>query len=93
MLEISTAEQILRVLDGLQMEIYHPALDWRDVAGARRVLEGLDEFREHLGGELTVLLLTGIGKGIEVHELDEDLLGVCIDELRVRYGSRKLLNS
>ena len=93
MLEISTAEQILRVLDGLQMEIYHPALDWRDGAGARRVLEGLDEFREHLGGELTVLLLTGIGKGIEVHELDKDLLGVCIDELRVRSGSRKLLNS
>ena len=32
---------------------------------------GLREFREHLGGELTVTLLADIGRGIEVHEIDE----------------------
>jgi 3-dehydroquinate synthase len=35
------------------------------------VLEGLREFREHLGGELTITLLSGIGAGVEVHEMDE----------------------
>lgn len=88
LLKFSIAEQILRVLDALQLAIYHPALDWEDETGRRRVFEGLDEFREHLGGELTVLLLTDVGTGIDVHELDEALLGGCINELRTRWESQ-----
>ena len=88
LLKFSIAEQVLQVLDGLQLAIYHPALDWQDETGRRRVLEGLDEFREHLGGELTVLLLTDVGTGIDVHELDENLLGGCINELRTRWESQ-----
>ncbi|MBI3509178.1 MAG: 3-dehydroquinate synthase [Bacteroidetes bacterium] len=38
------------------------------------LLEGLQEFREHLGGELTIMLLEKIGKGIEVHEVHEQLM-------------------
>jgi len=34
------------------------------------LLEGLEEFREHLGGRLTVTLLEKIGKGFEVHSID-----------------------
>lgn len=88
LLKFSIAEQILGVLDALQLAIYHPALDWEDETGRRRVFEGLDEFREHLGGELTVLLLTDVGTGIDVHELDETLLGGCINELRTRWESQ-----
>jgi 3-dehydroquinate synthase len=87
LLKFSIAEQILRVLDGLQMAIYHPALDWLDDSGRRRVFEGLDEFREHLGGELTVLLLAEVGRGTDVHQLDERLLGDCINELKSRWES------
>ncbi len=88
LLKFSLAEQILRVLDGLQLAIYHPALDWRDDTGRRRLLDGLDEFREHLGGELTVLLLADIGIGTDVHSLDEMLLGDCINELKTRWESQ-----
>ena len=88
LLKFSLAEQILKVLDGLQLSIYHPALDWEDDTGRRRVLDGLDEFREHLGGELTVLLLQDLGQGIDVHQFDETLLGECINELRTRWESR-----
>ncbi len=84
-LKRSLADQVLRVLEGLQLGIYHPALDWLDPAGKRRVLDGLDEFREHLGGRLTVLLLADLGRGIDVHELDAGLLGECIDELKMRW--------
>ncbi len=87
LLDFSTAQQVLRVLGGLQLGIYHPALDWLDESGRRRVLDGLDEFREHLGGELTVLLLKDLGLGVDVHEFDEVLLGGCIDELRTRWES------
>jgi 3-dehydroquinate synthase len=43
-------------------------------ADTRRLLAGLEEFREHLGGQLTVTMLRGIGHGFEVHELDADLV-------------------
>ncbi len=87
LLKSSVADQVLRVLNGLQLAIYHPALDWLDDNGRRRVLDGLDEFREHLGGRLTVLLLEDVGQGIDVHQFDESLLGGCIDELRTRWES------
>jgi 3-dehydroquinate synthase len=87
LLKFSIADEVLRVLDALQLSIYHPALDWLDDTGRRRVLDGLDEFREHLGGELTVLLLKDLGVGTDVHQFDEKLLGECINELRTRWES------
>jgi 3-dehydroquinate synthase len=87
LMPFAIAERIFAVLHGLQLGIYHPALDWLDEHGKRRVVDGLDEFREHLGGELTVLLLKDVGQGIDVHELDEVLLGQCVDELRTRWAS------
>jgi 3-dehydroquinate synthase len=88
LLDPSVADQILRVLEGLQIAIYHPALDWLDTAGRRRVLDGLDEFREHLGGRLTILLLADLGRGVDVHQLDEGLLGECVGELKARWEHR-----
>jgi len=34
------------------------------------VMRGLEEFREHLGGRLTVMLLGGIGRAFDVHEIE-----------------------
>jgi len=38
------------------------------------VLRGLEEFREHLGGDLTIMLLRGIGEPFDVHEIDRDAM-------------------
>ena len=76
------AARVFRVLAELGLAIYHPALDWRDASGQRQVLDGLDEFREHLGGDLTVLMLQDIGLSMDVHHIDPALVGACIDELR-----------
>ena len=81
----AAAERVFRVLDGLRLAVYHPALDWLDASGQRQVLAGLGEFREHLGGELTVLMLRDIGVGSDLHWLDPLLVGGCIDELRDRW--------
>ena len=56
-----------------------------DKKGHRRILAGLDEFREHLGGELTVLLLADIGKGTDIHEFDMELLEKSIAELHTEW--------
>jgi 3-dehydroquinate synthase len=75
------AARVISALAVLGLKTYHPALDWTDKKGVRRVLAGLDEFREHLGGDLTVLLLSALGNGIDVHEFDIALLNESIDEL------------
>ena len=63
-------ERICALLEYLGFELWHPALAKASPAGKWVILEGLDEFREHLGGELTITLLAGIGTGVEVHEMD-----------------------
>jgi 3-dehydroquinate synthase len=77
----SLVDRVFPVLKGLRLAVYHPALDWRDALDQRKVLAGLDEFREHLGGELTLLMLQDIGHGIDVHEVDYALVESCMDEL------------
>jgi 3-dehydroquinate synthase len=85
LLDEAKAARVLAVLAVLGLKTYHPALDWTDKKGQRRVLAGLDEFREHLGGELTVLLLADIGKGTNIHEFDMGLLEKSIAELHAEW--------
>ena len=68
------ADEVLRLLRALGLPLWHPALEETTEQGRLRVLDGLDEFREHLGGELTVTLLREIGEGFEVHRMDEALI-------------------
>lgn len=72
--------RILNVLSGFGFKLFVPEL--KNASGREfAVLRGLDEFREHLGGELTVMLLEDIGKGIEVHEIDHGLMIEAISKL------------
>lgn len=75
------ADRVLRVLSILRLPLHHPLLDQRSSAGQALVLEGLDEFREHLGGDLTVLMLEDVGRGRDVHEIDGPLMTRCIERL------------
>ena len=58
------------LLKRLGFHLWHPALESRDAEGQWQLLRGLQEFREHLGGDLTVTLLRDIGVGEEVHQMD-----------------------
>ncbi len=53
------------------------------------VIKGLEEFREHLGGQLTIMLLKTIGEGFEVHEIDKDLVLKSIDYIS-KYSAQKI---
>lgn len=65
-------KRVLDVLLALGLPITHPLLDITDDQSP--LLAGLNEFREHLGGRLTIMLLRKIGKGEEVHEMDTKLV-------------------
>lgn len=66
------SQRVIKLIEALGFELTHPLL--QVTAGNSPILQGLEEFREHLGGELTITLLTGIGSGEEVHEMDTELL-------------------
>ena len=75
--------RILTLLEALGFSLYHPALSWLDVERA------LGDFREHLGGELSIPLLEGIGCKIEAHEIDVALMKQCIAQLAERAGAEE----
>jgi 3-dehydroquinate synthase len=76
--------RICALLEHLGFRLWHPALDATRPDGSLALFEGLREFREHLGGELTVTLLADIGRGIEVHAIDEARMQAAIDWLKER---------
>ena len=67
-------DRVCALLEKLGFDLWHPALEMRNDDGSLTILAGLREFREHLGGELTITLLTGIGTGHEVNEMDEAVI-------------------
>jgi len=85
LLDGETNERIVQLLGTLGFRLYDPALELRDREGQLRVLEGLREFQEHLGGELTVSLLERAGRARDVHEMDAARVARCIRWLTERY--------
>lgn len=71
-------QKILSTLEDIGFNLCHWALSWINVESALR------EFQEHLGGELTIPLLQGIGSRIEVHEIDTGLIRKCVTMLSER---------
>jgi 3-dehydroquinate synthase len=80
-----TAEEILNLIETVGFEVWSAELD-REERGRPVILAGLEEFREHLGGRLTITLVPGIGEKLEVHEMDENAILAAISELRTRCG-------
>ncbi|WP_258101725.1 3-dehydroquinate synthase [Marinoscillum pacificum] len=78
-------ETILNCIQQLGFELFHSQLT--DESGDQinpKLIAGLEEFREHLGGELTIMLLDGIGQPREVHEMDHQLIEESILFLKQR---------
>jgi 3-dehydroquinate synthase len=67
------ADELARIRAGLRaadLPIWHPLMERRLPDGRLELLLGLDRFREHLGGELSVTLPHGLGAHREVSEMD-----------------------
>jgi len=81
MIDESELRQIFTLIGDVGLPLYHSALAALDVSAA------LGEFREHLGGELAITLLTGIGSKKEVDQIDISLMERCVKELMLYYIS------
>jgi 3-dehydroquinate synthase len=82
LLDAKSADRIIQLLRQLGFRIFADRLLGKDSTGGWQILAGLEEFREHLGGELTITLLKEIGRGVEVHEMDSEKIVEAIHELR-----------
>jgi 3-dehydroquinate synthase len=85
MLDEPVRTRLCRLLQALDLPTYHPALV-AEREGKSALLAGLQEFREHLGGSLCVTLLTAVGSGIEVHDMDASLIASSIGWLAAHQG-------
>lgn len=79
------AEQVLQALEGLGLLQDHPSLRATDALFA-----GLEEFRQHLGGRLTVTMLEQIGRPIDVHEVNRELMTEAIRRVQDRAAQNSL---
>ena len=78
-----SADNILHLIQSLGFELWHPALRWEGEDKQNVLLHGLEEFRQHLGGELCITLLTEIGETLEANHIDEQALLKARDKLEI----------
>jgi 3-dehydroquinate synthase len=74
-LDDAIANRAITLLQAVGFTTTHPAIE--DTA----LLDGIEEFREHLGGKLTLLMLEGIAQPINVHHLSDEIVRQAISEL------------
>ncbi len=74
-----------KIYDGLTragFELWTDLLERRNAAKEWELIEGLRDFREHLGGELCVTMPRGLGQKFEVNEIDTDTIARSVSRLR-----------
>jgi 3-dehydroquinate synthase len=67
--------KVLRLLSDLKLPIHHPLLH------EEAIFEGLEEFRQHLGGRLTLTMIRDVGQMLQIHEIDREKMKQSIDIL------------
>ncbi len=88
-LSAAAADRILTLIESLGFELFANELLHESESGTLQVLNGLEEFREHLGGDLTITLPLNLGQGFEVHEMNLPVVVESIYELRDRQAGRE----
>lgn len=89
LLDEVTCERILNLIRKIGFATYATELAGETEQGEPVILAGLEEFREHLGGELTVTLIEEIGNKVEVHEMDQKVILDSMEEL-AKYGDSRM---
>lgn len=80
-----TLDRILNVLEQIGFDLYIPI---KMDSELDELLNGIQEFREHLGGELTITLISEIGAKHDVHKIDISTMGKAIIWLNEKYNPK-----
>ncbi|MBT8181576.1 MAG: 3-dehydroquinate synthase, partial [Eudoraea sp.] len=81
-ISVDILEEILAVMTEIGFDLSIPISGDNEI---QELLKGIQEFREHLGGELTITLINGIGKKMDVHQIDMELMKKAVNSLNSKY--------
>ena len=81
LLDPAQRDRILRLIEALGLPTSHPLL-----APVARLMEGLEQFRQHLGGALSIPLIAHPGSHVEVPELPEPAVRAAVNRLQQLHG-------
>ena len=76
-LKMADAARVIDCLIRLGLPVWDELLESHQT----EILGGLEEFRQHLGGRLTVTMLEDVGKPVNIHEVRHDVVGEVIEVL------------
>ncbi len=79
-----TEDEFMRTLRAFVrcgLPIWHESLGRTNGNGNLEVLDGLEQFRQHLGGRLTFTVPRGIGEKVELHHMQTDTVGKAVSYL------------
>ncbi|MBH57372.1 MAG: 3-dehydroquinate synthase [Planctomycetaceae bacterium] len=82
-LDSGVAQRVMRCLCDLGFSLSDATLN--DV---ETLFRGLEEFRQHLGGRLTLTMLEGVGKPIDVHSVNRKNMLAAIEQVKAYAESR-----
>ncbi len=87
-IDVETCDRIIHSLVMLGLEVFHPLLLTTSGNGINPdLLLGLNEFREHLGGQLTIPMISSVGEKFDIHDLNPDW----IEQAALTLGKKKEL--
>ena len=76
-LKLADAARVIECLLRLGLPVWDELLESHQA----EILGGLEEFRQHLGGRLTVTMLEDVGHPVNVHQIDHDVVNAVIELL------------
>jgi 3-dehydroquinate synthase len=86
LLSDADSQRLLQLLDTLGFNLCPPELSLRDAQGRSPILLGLEEFRQHLGGQLAIPMLCRLGQSVDVHHIDMPLMELALSRLSAFSG-------
>lgn len=86
LLNDADTERVLSLLLKLGFSLCPPELTLKDPQGRSQVLLGLEEFRQHLGGQLSIPMLSRIGESVDLHEIDAARMEQALQRLSTYIG-------
>ncbi|WP_448632391.1 MULTISPECIES: 3-dehydroquinate synthase [Pseudomonas fluorescens group] len=93
LLSDADSDRVLRLLITLGFCLNPPELDLKDAQGRSQVLLGLEEFRQHLGGQLSIPMLSRIGESVDLHEIDTARMEQALQRLSRGFDPAPILNA
>jgi 3-dehydroquinate synthase len=78
----SDRAMVIQAMRDCDLPVWDRLLFEKNTSGELVILKGLQDFREHMGGELTLIMPSGLGQMTEINALPESIIKRAIKELK-----------